>query len=150
MSRSIKIGLLCLALFSCGELARNNLLDPAVPGFVSLGNLLVGTWSLDDGEENQVYFFEEDGRVELRDYSSPDGGAIDRNASYPQTLVIGFTGTYTLTGNILRLSFTDAFWNNTTGQPPQPPVDSKLVEVQIQGKTLLLKDIDGERAYTLI
>mgnify|MGYP001338399866 CR=1 FL=1 len=150
MFRSLVIGLLSLLLLFCGDLARNNLLDPAVPGFVPLKDLLVGTWSLDNGRENQVYFFEGDGRVELRDYSSPTGGAIDRNASYPQTLVIGFTGTYTLTGNVLRLSFTDSFWNNTNGQPPRPPTDSKLVEVQIQGRILSLKDIDGERPSTRI
>ena len=150
MSRSLVIGLVCLAFLACGDLARNNPLDPAVPGFVPLDNLLVGTWSLDSGEENQVYFFEEDGRVELRAYSSSAGGAIDRNASYPQTLVIGFIGTYTLKGNILRLSFTDSFWNNTDGQPPRPPIDDKRVEVQIQGRTLSLKDIDGERIYTRI
>ena len=137
MFRSLVIGLLSLLLLFCGDLARNNLLDLAVPGFVPLKDLLVGTWSLDNGPENKVYFFEGD-------------GCVDRNASYPQTLVIGFTGTYTLTGNVLRLSFTDSFWNNTDGQPPRPPTDSKLVEVQIQGRILSLKDIDGERPYTRI
>ena len=64
MRWSILSGALCLAFLACGDLQRNNPLDPAVEGFVPLDLLLVGTWSLDGEEENQVYFFEENGRVE--------------------------------------------------------------------------------------
>ena len=109
----------------------------------------MGTWSRADGESNQVYTFKEDGRVELRDYTSPDGGTIDRNASYPQTLVLSFTGTYILVGDILRINFTAVQTNNPAGQTPS--VRDKQVNIRISGNTLTMEERDANRiAATVI
>lgn len=98
--------LLGLWLTACGEFDRDNPVDPVVSGGVDLRELLVGTWSRADTEKNEVYFFTGDGRVELRDYTSTGEGAIDRNASFPPTRVRSFTGSYSLVGNVLRITFT--------------------------------------------
>jgi hypothetical protein len=108
----------------------------------------VGTWSRADAESNQVYTFKEDGRVELRDYTSPNGGAIDRNASFPQVLVLSFTGTYILVGDILRINFTAVQTNDPAGQTPS--LRDKQVNIRISGNTLTMEERDGDRLYTRI
>jgi hypothetical protein len=127
---------------------RSNAYDPKGGGITDFNALLVGTWSRADAESNQVYTFKEDGRVELRDYTSPDGGTIDRNASYPQTLVLSFTGTYILVGDILRINFTAVQTNNPAGQTPS--VRDKQVNIRISGNTLTMEERDGDRLYTRI
>ena len=77
-----------LALSGRGTFDRDNLLDPASGEFVGdLETALIGTWSMVSGAENQVYVFKSNGSVDLVDYSSPSGGTVDRNASYPATRI---------------------------------------------------------------
>ena len=148
MSKFIAGLALCLYLVACGNFERKNPYDPQGGGITDFNALLVGTWSRADGESNQVYTFKEDGRVELRDYTSPDGGTIDRNASFPQTLVLSFTGTYILVGDILRINFTAVQTNNPAGQTPS--VRDKQVNIRISGNTLTMEERDGDRLYTRI
>jgi len=141
---------LCFCLTACGNFERKNPYDPQGGGITDFGALLVGTWSRIDAEKNQVYTFkeEDDGRVELRDYSAPDGGIVDRNASYPQTLVLSFTGTYVLVGDILRINFTAVQTNDPAGQTPS--LGNKQVNIRINGNTLTLVELDGDRLYVRI
>ncbi|MFT5089734.1 MAG: hypothetical protein ACI8PG_004107 [Planctomycetota bacterium] len=140
--------LLCFYLVACGNFDRENPYDPKGGGITDFRALLLGTWSREDAEKNQVYTFKEDGRVELRDYASPDGGAIDRNASYPQALVLSFTGTYRLVGDLLSINFTGVQTNDPTGQTPS--VGNKQVNIRINGNTLTLVELDGARLYVRI
>ena len=97
MAKLISLWTMCCLLLACGNFERSNPFDATVEGSITdLNALLVGTWSRADVEKNQVYTFKEDGRVELRDYSAPGEGEIDRNGSYPETLVFSFSGTYVL------------------------------------------------------
>ncbi len=137
-----------LYLAACGNFERDNPYDPKGGGITDFTALLVGTWSRVDAEKNQVYTFKEDGRVELRDYTSAGGGAIDRNASYPQTLVLSFTGTYILVGDLLRINFTAVQTNNPAGQAPS--LRDKQVNIRIRGNALTLAELDGDRLYTRI
>jgi hypothetical protein len=130
----------------CGELERSNPYDTTRSGgIVDLREELVGAWSREDVEKNEVYAFKADGRVELRDFSSPGGGPVDRNASYPQTLVLSFTGTYVLVGDLLRITFTDVQSNDPSGS--KPLLRDKVVNILIQGNRLTMKEADGERVY---
>lgn len=139
--------LLSLALAACGEFDRDNPVDPVVSGGVDLRGLLVGTWSRADAEKNEVYFFTGDGRVELRDYTSTESGAIDRNASFPPTRVRSFSGSYSLVGNLLRITFTLA-QSTDPGEFLSVPSSDKIVEISIAGTRLVLKERDGDRQYT--
>ena len=136
-----------LALTGCGELTRTNPLDPRVIGGGTLQGSLVGSWSRDDGEKNEIYVFRADGRVELKDYFAPDGGVVDRNAVFPQTRVRNFAGTYSLVVNVLTISFTSAV-SNDSADPISPPNKDKVVEIGIRGRTLTLNEADGKRLYT--
>ncbi len=134
---------------ACGNFERENPCDPSSlldSAVCDTSTLLIGTWTRDDAEKNQVYTFKMDQRVELRDYSAPGGGTIDRNASYPQTLVLSFTGTYVLVGDLLRINFTDVQTNELGGEVPT--LRDKQVNIRIVGNTLTLKEIDGDRIYT--
>ena len=151
MAWKIAAVLVALALGGCGDLKRDNPLDPKAEIFIGdLSTALVGLWSLENDVENQVYEFKADGRVELLDFSSPGGGDVDRNASHPQTLVIRFSGTYTLGGNLLRISFTNGISNDPGSDPPSLPPAGKVNEISITRNTLNMKDSTGERKYTRI
>ena len=139
--------LLALWLAACGEFDRDNPVDPIVSGGVDLRELLVGTWSREDTEKNELYFFTGDGRVELRDYTSTAEGAIDRNASFPPTRVRSFSGSYSLVGNVLRITFTLASSSDPDERLSLPSSD-KVVEISISGTRLVLKERDGDRQYT--
>ena len=146
MAKLIPLWTMCCLLLACGNFERSNPFDPTVEGSITdLNALLVGTWSRADVERNQVYTFKEDGRVELRDYSAPDGGAIDRNGSYPETLVLSFSGTYVLVGDRLRISFTFVRTNDPSGQVPS--LRDKVVPIAILGDVLTMKEADGNREY---
>ena len=74
MAWKIAAVLVALALAGCGDLKRDNPLDPKAEIFIGdLSTALVGLWSLENDVENQVYEFKADGRVELLDFSSPGG-----------------------------------------------------------------------------
>ena len=134
-----------LALFSCGDLARDNPWDPEGGG-LDLDAEIVGRWSLDEGSENQIYVFRTDQRVELKQYTSPDGGPLDRNATFPQTRVRIFAGTYRLVGNLLEIVFTtDPISNDPDDVVTNPPL--RTVEISIRRDTLTLKENDGPRLY---
>jgi hypothetical protein len=137
--------MLCCCLLACGNFERTHPYDPRGGGVTDLTALLVGTWSRDDAEKNQVYTFKEDGRVELRDYSAPAGGVVDRNGSFPQTLVLSFAGTYYLVGNQLRINFTSVQSNDPAGQLPS--LRDKLVNIKIAGNVLTMEERDGDREY---
>lgn len=149
-----KIAIALLILAGCGSFERSNPCDSANPASGEECNpteLLIGTWSREDAEKNEVYTFKRDGSVELSDYSSPDGGAVDRNASFPQTLVIRYIGTYSLVGgNLLRISFAEVQINDPEEVPPSLPPTDKVVEVVIERDALILKERDGDRVYTRI
>ncbi|MFH1571781.1 MAG: hypothetical protein ABIL09_27575, partial [Gemmatimonadota bacterium] len=94
------LNLACLVA-ACSDLARDNPVDPRVNGGLTLRQQLVGTWSRDEAQANELFTFKSDGRVELKSYSSPSGGAVDRNATFPQTRVRIYEGTFTLVGDQL-------------------------------------------------
>ena len=139
---------LVMSLVACGGPVRDNPLDPRVSRTIDLQEALVGSWGRDDAEKNEVYTFKVGGRVELRDFSSASGGAVDRNASFPQTLVITFAGTYELTGSVLRLSFTQAESNDPAGRVPSLPGGDRQVVVGIRHDVLTIQEADGVRQYT--
>ena len=145
-----KIAIALLLLAGCGNFERSNPYDPAGGQVVNPAELLIGTWSREDPEKNEVYTFKRDGRVELRDYSSLDGGEVDRDASYTQTRVISFSGTYRLVGNLLRISFAEVQINDPEEMPPSLPPADKMVEVVVERDALTLKERDGDRVYTRI
>ncbi|MFA6111561.1 MAG: hypothetical protein WDA75_22610 [Candidatus Latescibacterota bacterium] len=148
---AVLLVLLFLAAISgCGVPERDHVLDPANPNPVDIAALLVGTWSRVDAEKNEIYTLKADGRVELYDYTAPGGGEVDRNGSYPQTLVITYYGSYALVGNLLRLSFTGGTTNNPDGSLPALPEADKVVSIQVTRTTLTLKERDGDRVYTRI
>ena len=96
-------------------------------------------------EQNQIYIFKEDGRAELRDYSAPDGGTVDRNGTFPQTLVYSFSGTYMLVGDLLRITFTDVQINDPGGTLPL--LRDKVVNIRIANNELIMEETDGDRTY---
>ena len=137
-----------LALTGCGNLERTNPVDPEVTGGGTLREQLVGSWSRDDGEQNEIYVFRADNGVQLRQFfSGPDGGEVDRNARFPQTLVHLFSGTYILVVDVLTISFTAA-QSNDSNDPIEPPFTNKVVEISIRGRTLTLNEPGGKRLYT--
>ena len=146
--RSAIAAALLFLLAGCGNFERSNPFDPAGGRPVEIGDLLIGTWSREDSEKNEVYTFKRDGRVELRDYSSPGGGEVDRDAPFPQTLVVVYSGTYTLIGNLLRISFTDVQINDPEGLPPSLPPSDKVVEIEVTADRLVMREWDGDRIYT--
>ena len=137
--------LLLPLLVACGNVKRANPYDPQGGGITDLRSLLVGAWSREAPEQNQIYTFKEDGRVELRDFSAPDGGEIDRNGVYPQILEFRFTGTYALVGDLLRITFTDVQANDPSIE--RPLLRDKVVNIRIQSDELTLEEPDGERIY---
>ena len=50
--------------------------DPVVSGGQSLRDQLLGAWSRADDEKNEIYTFAADGRIEVRDFSSPLGATV--------------------------------------------------------------------------
>ncbi|HJP32541.1 MAG TPA: hypothetical protein QGF95_18510 [Candidatus Latescibacteria bacterium] len=138
---------LALTAGACGELDRNNLVDPVVSGGLTLRDQLLGSWSRADDEKNEIYTFTADGRIELRDFTSPAGGTIDRNATFPTTRVRVLAGTYTLVGNLLTIFFTQA-QSNDPDDTVQVPSAQKVVEISIRRATLTFKESDGTRFYT--
>jgi len=134
-----------LVTVGCGDLERNNPADPRVSGGIHLAEQLIGSWSLDEGDENVVYFFKTNGGVELRSYFAPEGGVVDRNAAFPQTRVITFTGTYRLEGRTLTLSFTSA-QSNDPNEIPLLPRDDEVVRTSI-GRDALTLEGDGRKRF---
>ncbi len=138
---------LILGANACGDLTRDNPVDPVVNGGQTLRDQLLGAWSRIDDEKNEIYSFTTDGRIELRDFSSPTGGTVDRNATYPQTRVRVFAGTYTLVGNLLTIFFTQA-QSNDPDDATKVPSAQKIVEIGIRRATLTFVESDGTRFYT--
>ena len=146
MSIFVCIAVAAFVAVGCGDLKRDNPADPQVSGGVHLSDQLIGSWSLDEGDENLVYFFKTNGGVELRSYSAPDGGLVDRNAPFPQTRVITFTGTYRLEGRTLTSSFTNA-QSNDPDEIPLLPQDEEVVRISIARNTLTMESADRKRSY---
>ena len=142
------IALMALTLATaCGDLSRDNLVDPVVNGGQNLGDQLLGAWSGNDAGKNEIYTFTADGRVVLRDFTSLTGGTVDRNATFPTTRVRIFAGTYTLVGNLLAMFFTQAQSNDPDEVLPVPS-RQKVVAISIRGDTLTFTESDGKRFYT--
>jgi hypothetical protein len=139
--------LLVLGAVACGDLKRSNPVDPVVSGGLTLRDQLVGAWSRIEEDANEIYTFADDGRVELRDFTSPGGGMVDRNATFPTTRVRVFAGTYTLVGNLLTIFFTQA-QSNDPADAPQVPSAQKVAEIGIRRATLTFIEADGTRYYT--
>ena len=144
---AIVCAVISLALIGCGDLNRSNPLDPQVIGGGTLQGSLIGIWSRDDGEKNEIYVFRADGRVELKDYIALDGGVVDRNAPFPQTRERNFAGTYSLVVDVLTIGFTTAV-SNDPDDIISPPTRDKVVSIGIRGRTLTLNEPDGKRLYT--
>lgn len=144
----LSAGLLLVGLSACGDLGRSNPYDPGSGVEVNTDELLIGTWTREAAGENRIYVFKRDGRVELFDYSSPSGGTVDRDAGYPLTLVISYSGTYTLNGNLLRLSFTGVQTSDPSGVPPSLPSTDRVVSILVDATALTLAERDGNRTYT--
>lgn len=148
MCMTIVLMALTLAVTSCGDLSRNNPVDSVVSGGQTLLDQLLGLWSRIEGDKNEIYTFTADGRVELRDFTSPSGGTVDRNATFPTTRVRIFTGTYTLVGNLLTMFFTQA-QSNDPDDVVRVPSTQKVVEISIRRDTLTFHESDGnDRFYT--
>jgi len=147
MCMAIALMALTLAATSCGDLNRDNPVDPVVSGGQTLLDQLLGSWSRIEDDQNEIYTFTADGRVELRDFSSPSVGTVDRNATYPTTRVRIFTGTYTLVGNLLTMFFTQA-QSNDPDDVVRVPSSQKVVEISIRRNTLTFHESDGNRLYT--
>ena len=130
----------------CGNVKRENPLDPSVGGGVTLRDQLIGSWSRDELSANEIYLFRVDGSVELKSYSSPSGGTVDRNQSFPTTRVRVFAGTYTLVGNLLTLIYTRA-QSNDPADEVQVPLGNTTVEIAIQRSTLTMTLTDGKVFY---
>ena len=97
-----------------------------------------------------MYVFKSDGSVDLVDYSSPSGGSVDRTASYPQTKISRFFGTYSLGGNLLRITFTSSLTNEPGADDPTLPPSGKVSEIRITATSLILSDSTGERTFKRI
>ena len=134
--------LLCAALVcaaaGCGDLKRENPVDPVVSGGLTLKDQLVGSWSRTEGQ-NELYTFKVDNGVVLSLYSSPSGGEVDRNARETQVSV--FAGTYSLLGSILTITFTSE--DNVTLEPP----DELRSEITVRSNTLTLTRQGVDRRY---
>ena len=142
----ISVILLSFQIITCGSVDRKNPNDPYNSNIAGLANSLVGTWSRDDTDANQVYTFKADGSVVLRDYSGAAGEQIDRNAVFPVTLVYSFSGIYQLDGNLLHMDFAAVYSNDPDAQ--LPTLRSKTVNLRIIDNTLTLIDqIDGEMIF---
>ena len=141
--------MLSLLVTACGDLTRDNPVDSVFNGGQALLDQLVGAWSRTDAEKNEIYTFAKDGKVELRDYTSPAGDIIDRNATFPTTRVRVLAGTYTLVGNLLTIFFTQA-QSNDPGDVIQVPSAQKVVEISIRRATLTFVESDGTRFYTFL
>ncbi len=141
------IALMALTLATaCGDLSRDNPVDPVVNGGQNLGDQLLGAWSGNDAGKNEIYTFTADGRVELRDFTSLTGGTVDRNATFPTTRVRIFAGIYTLVGNLLSIRFTLA--QSNADEDLSVPSRQKVVEISIRRDTLTFTESDGKRFYT--
>ncbi|MEE2659464.1 MAG: hypothetical protein VX733_13235 [Candidatus Latescibacterota bacterium] len=138
-----------LGLAACGNLDRDNPMDPTVSSGLQLRDQLIGSWSRGDGEKNEIYSFKIDGSVELRDFTSPSGDTVDRNATFPTTRVRVFDGTYNLVGNLLTVFFTRA-QSNDPNDDLQAPISRTVVEISVNRNTLIFTDTDGsnKRFYT--
>ena len=141
----VAIGLMGMLFAGCGDLERDNPLDPNADNHIGpLKDAIIGIWSVDNEQENQVYQFSLNGSVNLTDYSNPEGGEVDRNGTYPQTLVIRFSGTYTLGGTLLNVSFTESFTNTTEVESPPVPSEPRIFEIIPRGgNSLEFKDTTG-------
>lgn len=155
-SERIAGALLCALLLGCGVPERDSPLDPASGQEVDPAELLIGTWSRVDAEKNEVYTFKPNGACELWDYSpGPESSAmdlseVDRNAPFPQTLYIQFSGTYLLRGNLLSLSFTGVATNDPDSALPSLPPQDKVVSIVVGVDQLIIEERDGDRLYTRI
>jgi len=136
-----------IAAMACGELERDNPMDPAVNGGLTLRDQLIGSWSRIEMLANEVYTFKVDGRAQLQSYSSPSGGEIDRNAAFPATRVRVYEGTFSLVGNQLEISFTKASSNDPDDQV-SPPATRKQVTISISRNTLTFDEPGGKVHYT--
>lgn len=144
----IRLVLLLMALLTgCGGLERDNPLDENSPRYVELSQLLIGSWGRNDQERNEVYFFKDDGAVQLLDftcYQRGPGDPVDRTTAPPCHTLFG---NYSLDGNQLRLSFTEV--HTLPGQEPIPlPRTDKVAQISIRRETLIMVEEDGTRSYT--
>ena len=131
---------------ACGEFVRDNPMDPTNGGS-ALAEQLIGSWSRVEVLANELYTFRRDARVELKSYSSPGDGEVDRNAVFPDTHVRIYTGTYRLVGSQLEITFSEAI-SNDPSEIVSVPATKKLVTVTISRNTLTLDEPGGKVYYT--
>ncbi len=145
MIRALLLSMVLLA--GCGELKRDNPLDPRSSHFVDLPQLLIGSWARNDQERNEVFFFKEDGAMQLLDftcYQRGPGDVVDRQTNPPCHTLFG---NYFLDGDQLTLSFTEV--HTLPGQDPiQLPRTDQVSHISIRRETLTTVEEDGTRSYT--
>jgi hypothetical protein len=137
-----------LVLCACGVPSRDNPLDPGNPHPVDVAALLVGTWSRVDAEANEIYAFRADGHVELHAYAARGSWAVNRNAPADSVAVITYSGSYTLYGRLLRLSFSAVAVNGPDDALPPLPAADPVVKISVEEQRLTLHQLDGDRVYT--
>lgn len=141
------VALLGFALAGCGVPERDNLLDP-INANAGAAQLLLGTWTREDAEANEVYTFREGGGVQYHSYRSRVVGPVQRSAGPDTTEVLSFTGTYALVGNRLRVSYTQSQTNQLNDPPPALPLTDLVIDVLVGARELELVARDGTRVYT--
>ncbi len=146
----VHLALLSLLLLAgCGDLDRNNPLDPRSPRFVDLPQLLIGSWERNDQERNEVYFFKDEGSVQVLDFTchqSGPGDPVDRATTPPCHTLFG---DYSLDGDQLRLRFTEVY--TLPGEDPVSlPRADRLAQISIRRETLIMVEEDGTRSYTRV
>jgi hypothetical protein len=143
---ALALALAAVAGMACGELERDNPLDPDNGGS-ALGEELIGSWSREEVLANELYTFRRDGRVELNSFSTPGGAEVDRNAPFPSTRVRTYAGTYRLVGSQLEITFSEAI-SNDPGENLSVPATRKLVTITISRNTLTFDEPGGKVFYT--
>ena len=146
LCRAATVLLLAVWSVGCGELGRDNPFDPA-GGVAALREQLVGRWSHESPDRNEIYIFKANAGVELWDFSSPDDDPVDRAAAWPDVRVRIFRGTFRVTGKLLEVSFVEAQSNDPTDDVSVPPT-TITVEITIKKDTLTFDKAGGRVYYT--
>ncbi|MFC1525771.1 hypothetical protein ACFL6X_03050 [Candidatus Latescibacterota bacterium] len=147
MAVAVAVAWAALWAGGCGEYTRDNPVDPRANGGMTLRDQLTDSWSRVEEGANELYTFKSDGRVERREFSSPTGGEVDRNAAFPLTRVRIYEGTFSLVGDQLEIYYTKASSNDTDDSVSVPPVPT-TARITIRHQTLTMAGSGGTTFYT--
>ena len=108
---------------------------------------MIGSWGRNDQERNEVFNFKVDGGFELLDYTcynSPPGDKVAYDALVP---CYTFSGTYTLSGDQLSLSYQSVSAKQDQESVSLPRTD-QVARISIKNKTLsLMRTDEPARSY---